>query len=315
MSTVRLVESRRIGELDVSLLGLGCNNFGTRLDEDQTRDVVHAALDAGVTFFDTADVYGGGLSEEFVGKALKGSRDDVAICTKWGMHDLPAGYTAGARESVRFAVDFSLRRLDTDWIDAYVLHVPDEAVDVEETIAALDELVVAGKVREIGCSNHDADHIGEAAEAAESRHAARYTSVQNRYSVLHREPEAEVLAACKELDVAFVPYFPLESGLLTGKVPYEGDPLPGTRLREWTAESTARFLSDDFRAKARALDEYARSVDRTILELAISWLTNQPLVASIIAGATSADQIAANVGALGWKMSDDELGEIDEITA
>ena len=313
VSTVTDVDTRRIGELDVSLLGLGCNNFGQRCDEEQSAAVVHAALDAGVTFFDTADIYGEGLSEDFLGKALKGSRDDVVVCTKWSRHDLPTGFTGGARESIRFAVDASLYRLDTDWIDVYVLHRPDPEVDIDETLAALDELVVAGKVREIGCSNHDADQIASAAEAAASQEGARYTSVQNRYSVLYREPEAEVLEACEKYDLSFIPYFPLESGLLTGKVPYDGEPERGTRLGDWPDDG--RFLSDAFRAQAKALDAYARSVDRTILELALNWLASKPRVSSIIAGATQPEQVQANAASLGWSMTVDDVGEIDEIVA
>ncbi len=306
------METRKIGQLDVSLVGLGCNNFGMRIDQDQTKAVVHAALDAGVNFFDTADIYGDTLSEEYLGAALHGQRDNVVIASKFGMGGMDEGLTGGSPEWIGRAIDNSLRRLDVDVIDLYQLHQPDPKVPLAETMGALHELVVAGKVREIGSSNFDADLMGEADETATDRGFTPFRSVQNRYSVLHREPESAVLDACTELGVAFLPFFPLESGLLTGKVGADGPPA-GTRLAVMAEEGRARFLSDERVDRVRVLTSYASNHGRTILELAMSYLSSQPQVASVIAGATSADQIAANVGACGWVMTADELGEIREI--
>lgn len=306
------MELRKIGDLDVTVVGVGCNNFGMRIDADQTTSVVHAALDAGINFFDTADMYGETLSEQFLGAALKGQRDDVIIASKFGMAGVDEGMTGGSPEWIEIAIDASLRRLDTDWIDLYQLHCPDAQVPLVETLGALNELVVAGKVREIGCSNFDADLMGEADETATDRSLAQFRSVQNRYSVLHREPEDSVLAACEELDVAFLPFFPLESGLLTGKVGADGPP-PGSRLAVMPEERRSNFMDDERLDRVRVLASYADRHGRTILELAMSYLSSQPQVASVIAGATSAEQIATNSTACGWAMTDDEIGEIREI--
>ncbi|HEX7008393.1 MAG TPA: aldo/keto reductase, partial [Phycisphaeraceae bacterium] len=208
------MQTRRIGSLEVSVVGLGCNNFGRRLDADATAQVVHAALDAGITFFDTADIYGGTLSETYLGKALDKRRDEVVIATKFGMEVDPQRKGAHPRY-VRQAVEDSLRRLGTDYIDLYQLHTPDPEVPIADTLGVLDELVKSGKVREIGCSNFSAQQLEEA-QAAVRPGAARFVSVQNEYSLLHREPEQAVLPACERLGLAFIPYFPLANGLLTG---------------------------------------------------------------------------------------------------
>src|SRR5262245_10236927 len=280
--------TRRIGSIEVSIIGLGCNNFGMTIDEARTREVVDAALDAGITFFDTADIYGGTKSEQFLGRALGARRSRVVIATKFG---LPVDERRkGARpEYVRAAVEGSLRRLGTDCIDLYQLHKPDPTVPVADTLGALGELVRAGKVREIGCSNFSVDQIREA-EAAVAPGGARFVSVQNEYSLLHREPERGVLDECGRRGLAFLPYFPLASGLLTGKY-RRGAPAPkGTRLEMSWARSV--MTDGNFRI-VDALTAFATARGHSLLELACSWLLHRPEVASVIAGATSPDQIRA----------------------
>jgi aryl-alcohol dehydrogenase-like predicted oxidoreductase len=303
------METRRIGSLEVSLVGLGCNNFGMRIDYDASALVVHAALEAGITFFDTADIYGATESEVFLGRALAGRRDSVVVATKFGMK--VDDKRQGAKpDYVRRAVEDSLRRLGTDRIDLYQLHQPDPTIPIADTLGALDDLVRAGKVREIGCSNFSADQLQEA-RAVRKPGAAQFVSVQNEYSLLNREPEREVLPACERLGLKFLPYFPLASGLLTGKYK-PGEPAPqGTRLSQGWAAS--RFLSDERLATVEALTEFARSRNRSILELAISWLASRQAVASVIAGATSPDQVRRNAAAAGWKLTDSDHAEIDRI--
>jgi aryl-alcohol dehydrogenase-like predicted oxidoreductase len=304
------MNTRRIGSLTVSVVGLGCNNFGMTIDERQSADVVHAALDAGITFFDTADMYGGTKSEEFLGKALKDRRDRAVIATKFGMR-VDANRPGGARpEYLRRAVEGSLKRLGTDRIDLYQLHTPDPAVPVADTLGALAELVKAGKVREIGCSNFSAGQL-RAAQAAVKPGAARFMSVQNQYSLVHREPEAEVLPACKELGLAFLPYFPLANGLLTGKYKKGTPPAQGTRM---TMSWAAAGLTDKNFAIVDGLRALAERNGRTLLELAFSWLLRHPAVASVIAGATKPDQIRANAAAADWEISKADLAEIDRVT-
>ncbi|MCB0993008.1 MAG: aldo/keto reductase [Acidimicrobiales bacterium] len=306
------MKHRKLGNIDVSVIGLGCNNFGMRLDEADTAKVVHAALDAGVNFFDTADVYGNGLSEEYLGKALKGQRDDVVIATKFGAYDVPETLTGGHPEWIKKAVDNSLRRLGADWIDLYQHHFPDAKVPVADTLGALNDLVVAGKVRHIGCSNYGADLLGESNEVSNDRGFARFASVQNRFSVLHSEPLPDVIPACEELGLAFLPYFPLESGLLTGKVTPQGPP-EGSRLAAMPEERKEMFLADWQLDRTRVLTSYASNHGRSILELAFGYLLAHAPVSSVIAGATRVDQIVANAAADGWEMTPDELGEISEI--
>jgi aryl-alcohol dehydrogenase-like predicted oxidoreductase len=303
------METRRIGSLEVSLVGIGCNNFGMGLDYAQSETVVRAALDHGITFFDTADIYGRTRSEEFIGRALGGHRDRVVLATKFGME--VDERRKGARPAyVRQAVEDSLRRLATDRIDLYQLHEPDRTTPIADTLGALDELVRAGKVREIGCSNFSAAQMREA-EAAVAPGARRFVSVQNEYSLLHREPEREVLPECERLDIAFLPYFPLASGLLTGKYT-PGVPAPsGTRLSHaWAA---SRFLTDDRLERVEALRRFAESRGRSLLQLAVSWLSRHTVVASVIAGATSPEQVRANVQAASWRLTDQEFAEIDRL--
>ena len=302
------MDTRRIGSLDVSVVGLGCNNFGRRLDSDATSAVVDAALDAGITFFDTADVYGGTKSEEYLARALGGRRDEVVLATKFGS---PVDeQRKGARpEYVRQAAEDSLRRLGTDRIDLYQLHTPDPQVPIGETIGALNELVKAGKVREIGCSNFSADQLREA-EQATREGAARFASVQNEYSLLHREPEGDVLPECERLGLAFIPYFPLANGLLTGKYRRGKDAPAGSRLDSARGE---RLLTDRNLDVVERLIGFSESRGRTILELAFSWLLTRPAVASVIAGATSSEQARSNAAAAGWELTDAELAEVDSI--
>ncbi|HEU4587602.1 MAG TPA: aldo/keto reductase [Gemmatimonadales bacterium] len=294
----------------MTIVGLGCNNFGGRLDEPASAAVIRAALDAGVNFFDTADIYGGTRSEEYLGRALKGRRRDVVIATKFGMK--VDEHRHGAKPAyVHQAAEDSLRRLGTDYIDLYQLHQPDPTVPIGDTLAALGELVRAGKVREIGCSNFSAAQIREA-EAAVAQGAPRFVSVQNEYSLLHREPEREVLPECRRLGLAFLPYFPLASGLLTGKY-RRGQPAPaGARLSSGPARNR---ITDEKLAAVEALIQFAESRGHSVLELAISWLATRPAVASVIAGATSPGQVQANVAAAGWRLTDTDLAEVDAILA
>jgi aryl-alcohol dehydrogenase-like predicted oxidoreductase len=306
------MEKRPIGSLSVSLVGLGCNNFGIRLDQARTTRVVSAALDAGIDFFDTADVYGGTKSEELLGKALGSRRRSVIVATKFGI-PLDEQRKGGARpEYIRRAAEDSLKRLGTDYIDLYQLHRPDPEVPIADTLGALGELVAQGKVREIGCSNFSVQQLQEAHSAVRTP-APRFVSVQNEYSLLERTPERGVLTACTELGAAFLPYFPLASGLLSGKYG-KGRPAPtNTRLSAPDSPLRARFLSDDKVARAEALAAWSEARQHTLLELAFSWLAARAPVASIIAGATSEEQIRANVAAVGWKLAPDELREVDRL--
>ena len=302
------MQKRRIGSLEVSAGGIGCNNFGWRIDADETVAVVDAAIDAGINFFDTADVYGdGGKSEEFLGRALGSRRSDVIIATKFG-HPGNEQLRGGHPDTVRRAAEASLRRLGTDYIDLYQMHRPDPEVDVAETLGALDDLVREGKVREIGSSNVSAEQIREAESAARG---ARFASVQNDYSLLQREPEADVLPECERLGIAFLPFFPLASGLLTGKYRM-GQPLPtGARLSDPAWEE--RMKADERLGRVEALIALAEGRGHTILELAFAWLLARPVVASVIAGATKPAQVHANAAATGWTLTPDDMAEIDRV--
>ena len=302
------MEKRKIGSLDVSVVGLGCNNFGWRIDADASANVVHAALDAGINFFDTADMYGGTKSEEFLGRALGRRRGQAIIATKFGMKI--DDQRKGARpEYVRRAAEDSLRRLGTDRIDLYQLHTPDPDVPITDTLGALDELVRAGKVREIGCSNFSAEQL-RAAQTA-TRGGARFVSVQNEYSLLHREPEQAVLPECERMKIAFLPYFPLASGLLTGKY-RKGQPAPeGSRIGG--GGYFAGMLSDKNLDAVESLLAVAESRGRSLLDLAMSWLIMRPSVSSVIAGATTPAQVRANAASVAWRLSDAQLADIDAI--
>ena len=303
------METRTIGSLQVSLVGLGCNNFGWRIDAEASAAAVHAAIDAGINFFDTADIYGAGASEQFLGKALGQRRNAVLIATKFGMK--MDEQRRGARpEYVKRAAEDSLKRLGTDHIDLYQIHQPDPEVPIADTLGALDELVRAGKVREIGCSNFSAEQLRTAEAAAAG--GARFASVQNQYSLVHREPEAEVLPECVGLGIGFLPYFPLASGLLSGKY-RAGQPLPaGSRGHDGWGPKV--FTEENLRL-VEALSEFAAAEGHTMLELAVSWLAAQPAVVSVIAGAKTPEQVRANASAAGWKLSEADLQTVESILA
>ena len=305
------MERRPIGSLSVTVVGIGCNNFGGRIDEKRSAEVIDAALEAGINLFDTADMYADGRSEELLGRYLGSKRSDAIIATKFGQ--VMPGQGSGARpEYIRKAFDASLRRLKTDYIDLYQLHLPDPAVPIAETLGALDELVKAGKVREIGCSNFSAQQLQEAAAVNAARPgSARFVSVQNEYSLLHREPEDEVLAECERQGLALLPFFPLASGLLTGKY-RKGQPIPqDTRVARF--ERYRKLLTEENLDKVEALIEFSESRGHTLLELAFSWLLAHKVVTSVIAGATSAQQVRNNAAAATWELTAADLEEIDSL--
>ena len=308
------METRKIGSLEASVVGLGCNNFGRRLNAEQTAAVVYASLDAGINFFDTADVYGNGQSEEFIGRALgKQRRHEVIIATKFGNH--MEGQGRGASPAyVRQAAEASLRRLGMDVIDLYQLHTPDPVVPIEDTLGALHELVQAGLVREIGSSNFSADQIRKAEAVSQSKHIPRFVSVQNEYNFFKRDPEYGVLAECEHLGLAFLPYFPLASGLLTGKY-RQGQPLPeGTRLSQ-SSSSYAAMITEHNLAIIESLIKFAEARKHTILELSFAWLLARPSVASVIAGAMTPEQVHANAAAGDWELTSADIAELDGIIA
>jgi aryl-alcohol dehydrogenase-like predicted oxidoreductase len=306
------MDTRALGSLQVSVVGLGCNNFGARLDQAGTTDVVLAALEAGVTFFDTADIYGGTKSEVMLGVALGSRRDEVIIASKFGMPIDDTHFGANPAY-VRSACEDSLRRLGTDHLDLYQLHYPDDTVPIADTLGALRELVVAGKVREIGCSNLTVAQLQEAKAAAGDGPA--FVSVQNQYSLLEREPERDgVLDACGDLGIGFLPFYPLANGLLTGKV-RPGQPLPPeSRLAKMTAERSVHWLGDELQSKVAALLNYAEEIDVPILSLAFSWLLSHDAVASVIAGASSADQVRSNANAV-RTLSPDVIARLNDLTS
>ncbi len=303
------MRTHMIGSLEVSVVGLGCNNFGGRLDYDSTAAVVHSAIDAGITFFDTADIYGGTKSEEFLGRALGARRDEIVLATKFGMQ-VDAERKGAKPDYVPRALEDSLRRLQTDHIDLYQLHAPDPTTPIADTLGALDECVRAGKVREIGCSNFTVAQLQEA-ESAPPAGAAHFVSVQNQYSLLHRDVEGDVLPECERAGLSFLPYFPLASGVLTGKYRRGEAPPAGARLSGVKANEGP--LADDKLAVVERLTAFAQSRGRTTVELAIAWIAAHGPVASVIAGATSPEQVGANVAAADWALGDDELAEIDAL--
>ncbi|MGE3075422.1 MAG: aldo/keto reductase [Dehalococcoidia bacterium] len=301
--------------LQVSVVGLGCNNFGMRCDYDQSEIVVNKALDEGINFFDTADVYGGqGKSEEFLGRILKGRRNDVIIATKWGMKMGEGPYKSGAsRKYIVSAVEDSLRRLQTDYIDLYQLHRPDASTPIDETLRALDDLVTAGKVRYIGHSNFAGWQAAEAHFVAHKNSYVRFVSAQNEYNLLNRTIEAELVPACNAYGVSILPYFPLASGFLTGKY-RQGQDLPaGTRLAN-AGPMAARVLTDKNYEMLGKLEAFAESRGKSMVDLAIGWLASLPHVGSVIAGATKPEQVTQNVASGAWRLTADELAEVDAIS-
>jgi len=308
------VSTLTIGSLDAGRVGLGCNNFGMRIGEDRAGEVVRAALDAGITFFDTADVYGGTRSEEFLGKALAGRRDEAIVATKFGS-TLGEGRGGASARWVAQACEDSLRRLGTDRIDLYQLHRPDDSVPIAETLGALDELVQAGKVVRIGNSNFSAAQIDEAAAASAASGEAAFVTAQNHFSLLERRVQAEVIPACERHGLAMLPYFPLASGLLTGKYTRGEAPPEGTRLALMPSERVDRVLSERNFDLVERLTAWAEGQGHTILDLAFAWLAAQPTMGPVIAGATSAEQVQANVAAGQWQLAGDEVVAVDGILA
>jgi aryl-alcohol dehydrogenase-like predicted oxidoreductase len=302
---------RQLGQsgLTVSVVGLGCNNFGGRIGLEESRAVVDAALDAGVTLLDTANIYGeaGGGSEKVLGEILGSRRDRVVLATKWGndMGEGP-GVARGSRRYIRTAVEDSLRRLRTDWIDLYQLHRPDPLTPMEETLAALDELVKEGKVRYIGSSNLAAWQVADAEWIARDTGGERFISAQNHYSLLERGAEAELLPACVRFGVGMLPFFPLANGLLTGKHTRAAGPAAGTRME-------GRRVRDTTWDTIEALDAFARDRGHSLLDLAIGALAARPPVASVIAGATKPEQVLANVAAGDWAPTAEDLDALDAL--
>jgi aryl-alcohol dehydrogenase-like predicted oxidoreductase len=303
------MDTRSIGTLEVSVVGIGCNNFGSRLDADAVEAVVTAALEHGVNFFDTADIYGAGTSEELLGKAVRDRRDEVVIATKFG-GEMGEGRTAKP-EYVHRAVDASLSRLVTDRIDLYQLHFPDPDTPVAETLGALDELVVAGKVREIGCSNFNAEMLREAAGAVGEGRAS-FSCLQNHLSLMQRGDESDGLAECDALGLAYLPYFPLANGLLTGKYSRGEPPPEGTRITANPARAS-QLLTDATFDQLERLAGFAAGRGHSLLDLAFAWLLAHPAVASVIAGATKPEQVAANAGAAAWQLSEEDVAELSEL--
>jgi len=302
--------------LMVSAVGIGCNAFSRRVDADGVADIIAAARDTGVTFLDTADVYGGsfGGSEELIGSAVKGQRDEFVLGTKFGHGDPPPD--RGARASRRYvirAVEASLRRLQTDHVDLYQLHVPCDLTPIEETLSALTDLVRQGKVRYLGCSNFDAWQLADADWTARTAGLERFVSIQNQYSLLDRGLEDEVVPACETYGVGVLPYFPLERGLLTGKY-HRGGAAPAGSRAEREADRAGWLKNADW-DRVEAVTAYAEKRDLSVLDVAIAGLAAQPMVGSVIAGVTSGDQVRANAAAMRWQPTEADLVELDEITS
>ena len=310
------MQTRNIGHsgLAVSLVGLGCNNFGA-LDVERSRKVVHRALDLGITLFDTADVYGNrGGSEEQLGEILGPRRKDIVLATKFGMQMDDAGTQMGAsRRYILSAVEASLKRLKTDWIDLYQLHRADPKTPMEETLSALDDLIRAGKVRYIGCSNVPAWGVADASWTARERRLQRFICAQDEYSLLERDVERELVPALEAHGMGLIPYFPLASGLLTGKYRRDADMPAGTRMA-LMKRLADRYMTERNWKIVEGLETFCRNRDRTLLELAFSWLVSRSPVASVIAGATRPEQIEQNVKAVEWALSAEDLAEVDRIT-
>lgn len=311
------MQTRKLGGSgpDVSLVGLGTNNFGGRIDSAAARLVLDRALDLGVTLIDTADVYGNkGGSEEILGQLLGPRRKHTVLATKFGLPMDEAGKLRGAsRRYVMQAVEASLRRLNTDWIDVYQMHYPDPATPVEETLRALDDLKQAGKIRFVGCSNFSAAQLEAAQSVAAREHLVSFVCCQDEYSLLERELEKDRLSVMRRYGLGLLPYFPLASGLLTGKYRKDAPLPPGTRLARSAHHADDLLTARNWRI-VEALSAFAAAHGRTLLELAMSWLASRPHVSSIIAGATRPEQVEQNVAAVGWTLTPADLAEIDRIT-
>ena len=311
------MEYRNLGRsgLQVSAVGLGCNNFGMRCDLEQSKAVVQKAIETGITFFDTADIYGGrGKSEEFLGEALKGQRRNVVVATKFAvpMGDGPL-WGGASRRYIFDAVEASLQRLGTDYIDLYQVHFPDAKTPIDETLRALDDLVRSGKVRYIGCSNFTGWMVADAHWIASTGHLTPFVSAQNQYNLLDRRVERELAPACEKFGLGILPYFPLASGFLTGKYRPGEKPAEGTRLAAWGARGDSMLSEPNF-AMLTKLEDFAQTQGHTMIDLAIGWLASHAYVPSVIAGATKPEQVEQNVAAGAWKLTPDEMAEVDKIT-
>jgi len=311
------VEQRRLGKsgLEVSLVGLGCNNFGGRADFEATRKVVHKALDLGITLFDTADIYGNrGGSEDFLGQLLGDRRKEIVLASKFGMAMDDVGKLTGAsRRYIMSEVEASLRRLRTDWIDLYQLHQPDPQTPIEETLRAMDDLVRQGKVRYIGCSNLNAWQTVEALWTSKHLNLNAFISYQNEYSLLVRDIDQELIPAMQAYGLGLLPFFPLASGLLTGKYKRNAPMPQGARLTNTKAIAN-RYLTEENWSIVERLDSFSDKRGHSMLELAFSWLAARPTVSSVIAGATKPEQVEQNVRAADWKLTREDLAEIDQLT-
>lgn len=303
------MDYRRLGQsgLMVSSIGIGCNNFGGRMDLAETQAVVDKAIDLGITLFDTADVYGGTQSEIQLGQALGKRRQDVIVATKFGIPMNQSSLSGGgSRRYIMASVEGSLKRLGTDYIDLYQMHRADPNTPIEETMAAMDDLVTSGKVRYIGNSNYAGWQIAEADLVARTRHSERFISAQNNFSLLERRVEHEVIPACEHFGLGMLPFFPLASGLLTGKYRRNEDNPKGTRLAE-------RDIRDRQYDQLEALEKWAQERDHSLLELAFAWLLASPSVSSVIAGATKPEQVEANASAGGWLLTQEERAEVTSL--
>jgi aryl-alcohol dehydrogenase-like predicted oxidoreductase len=300
--------------LQVSAVGLGCNNFGMRIDKDQTAAVVNKALELGVNFFDTANIYGGTRSEEFLGAALGDRRRDVVVATKFVGPVGGSVLTKGAsRRHIIQAAHDSMRRLQTDWIDLYQIHFPDPGTPIEETLRALDDLVRRGDVNYIGCSNFSGWQIADAQWTCRANHLNPLVSAQNEYNLLDRRIEREVVPAANAYGLGILPYFPLASGFLTGKYRQGEKPGADTRLGAWGPRGE-QVLSDRNFETLGKLEPIAEKNGKTMLDLAVGWLVSQPHVSSVIAGATKPEQVEANVAAANWRLTPEQLSEVDAAT-
>jgi aryl-alcohol dehydrogenase-like predicted oxidoreductase len=312
------MKQRNLGNsgLTVSIVGLGCNNFGLRTDLEGSRAVIDRAFDLGITLFDTADVYGGrGGSESLMGEILGERRKNIVLATKFGMPMDEAGALKGAsRRYIMAAAEASLRRLRTDWIDLYQIHTPDPLTPIEETLRALDDLIRQGKVRYAGCSNFPAWKVVEALWTSRDLKINAFISCQDEYSLLVREIESDRIPVMQNYDLGLLPYFPLASGLLTGKYKRNQPPPQGSRLAAWKS-MIKRYSTEKNWDIIEALEKFCAERNRTLLELAFCWLLSKPVVSSVIAGATRPEQLDVNVASAGWVLSTEELAEIDKISS
>ncbi|HJL79836.1 MAG TPA: aldo/keto reductase [Gammaproteobacteria bacterium] len=310
------MQYRKLGKSDLELpiITLGALNFGFFCDEQRSISTIHAAIDNGVNCIDTAPTYGGmkGKSEDITGKAVKGIRDEVILATKFGT-DPATGRSSikggGSRSYIIEAVENSLRSLDTDYIDLYQMHFPDTETHIEETLRALEDLTQSGKVRYIGASNFNADQLSESIKISIENNINQFASIQTRYSMLTRNMEDDLLPVCENSDVSILPYFPLESGFLTGKIKRGEDAKKGTRLALWKGA----FTSEEWFDFIDQIEEYGKEINKSLLEISLGWVAKRKMVSSVLVGATSPEQMIENIHAISWEMSDDEMERIDQI--